>query len=125
MRRAIVHRHLPVPVVLSTGETVAYVCSECLGRCTSRGYSLDDDGTPRPDLPSPSRSRWPDVSIKKRARRAWNKHVKLRLWSVRNWCKGYKYGPVQRFRCCGHTTPFHYQACPAGERRRPNGRTSS
>lgn len=51
--------------------------------------------------------------IAKRARRLYAKHVKLRLWSIQNWRKGYKYGPVQRFRCCDHTTPFHYRDCEA------------
>jgi hypothetical protein len=37
--------------------------------------------------------------------------LKLRWWSLQNWFKGYKFGPVQRFRCCDHTTPFHYQSC--------------
>lgn len=37
--------------------------------------------------------------------------VRFRWWSLRNWIKGYKFGPVQRFRCCDHTTPYHYPSC--------------
>ena len=35
------------------------------------------------------------------------------LWpSLRNWLKGYQFRPVQRFRCCGHTTPYaHATTC--------------
>jgi hypothetical protein len=34
--------------------------------------------------------------------------IKYFAWSVENWLKGYKFGPIQRCRC-GHTTPcpFH------------------
>jgi hypothetical protein len=46
------------------------------------------------------------------------KYVRWRLWrirrfgwSIRNWCKGYKFGAIRRFRCCDHTTPAHYQWC--------------
>ena len=38
--------------------------------------------------------------------------LRWKWWSVQNWRKGYKFGPIQRFRCCDHTTPVHYQACP-------------
>ena len=38
--------------------------------------------------------------------------VRLHWWSARNWLKGYKFGPVQRHRCCDHTTPYHYPGCP-------------
>jgi hypothetical protein len=31
--------------------------------------------------------------------------------SAVNYRHGYVYGPVQRFRCCGHTTPFHSARC--------------
>jgi hypothetical protein len=41
-------------------------------------------------------------------RKVW---VKFRWWSLENWRKGYKFGPVQRFRCCDHTTPHHYPSC--------------
>lgn len=51
------------------------------------------------------------MSIKKKVRGLLNKHIKLRWWSLRNWRQGYKYGPVQRFRCCDHTTSFHYPTC--------------
>ena len=37
--------------------------------------------------------------------------LKFKWWSLRNWVKGYKFGPVQRFRCCDHTTPYHYAWC--------------
>lgn len=41
--------------------------------------------------------------------------VKIRLkfkgYSLRNWLKGYQFRPVQRFRCCAHTTPHHYPTC--------------
>jgi len=37
--------------------------------------------------------------------------MRLWWWSVTNWFKGYKYGPVRRFRCCDHTTPYHYAGC--------------
>jgi len=40
-----------------------------------------------------------------------------KLWSVQNRIKGYKFGPIQRFRCCDHTTPFHYAWCPRGDNR--------
>ena len=35
----------------------------------------------------------------------WTRKVKFRLWSAQNWLKGYKFGPIQRHRCCQHTTP--------------------
>lgn len=38
----------------------------------------------------------------------------FKRWSVENWLKGYKFGPVQRHRCCAHTTPHHYQWCDFG-----------
>lgn len=38
----------------------------------------------------------------------------FRRWSVENWLKGFKYGPVQRCRVCDHTTPYHYESCVAG-----------
>lgn len=34
-----------------------------------------------------------------------------RLWSLRNWLKGFAFGPVQRCRACGHTSPYHYPTC--------------
>lgn len=42
--------------------------------------------------------------------------VRLRFmrWSIENWRRGYKFGPVQRFRCCDHTTPYHYANCEVG-----------
>lgn len=33
------------------------------------------------------------------------------VWSADNWRQGYKFGAVQRFRCCDHTTPFHSEGC--------------
>ncbi len=38
--------------------------------------------------------------------------IKYLAWSVQNWLKGYKFGPVQRCRWCGHTTP-----CPRHRQR--------
>lgn len=39
--------------------------------------------------------------------------IKILWWSWQNWRKGYQFGPVQRFRCCGHTTPYaHTLDCP-------------
>lgn len=32
--------------------------------------------------------------------------AKFFWWSLCNWIKGYQFRPVQRFRCCGHTTPY-------------------
>lgn len=40
----------------------------------------------------------------------WHK-LKLRVYSLDNWRKGYMFSPIQRFRCCGHTTPFHDIHC--------------
>lgn len=37
--------------------------------------------------------------------------LKFKGYSLRNWFKGYQFRPVQRFRCCGHTTPFHDIRC--------------
>ena len=37
--------------------------------------------------------------------------LRHRWWALTNWFKGYKFGAVQRFRCCDHTTPFHYADC--------------
>ena len=37
--------------------------------------------------------------------------LRWKAWSVQNWLKGYKFGPIQRFRCCDHTTPVHYRNC--------------
>lgn len=36
--------------------------------------------------------------------------LRHRLWSLQNWLRGYRFGPVQRFRCCGHTTPYAHNA---------------
>lgn len=46
-------------------------------------------------------------------RTAW---VRLKWWSARNWLRGYRFAPVQRFRCCDHTTPHHYPSCELGEK---------
>lgn len=37
--------------------------------------------------------------------------MRARWWSLQNRLRGYRFGPVQRYRCCGHTTPFHYAEC--------------
>ena len=37
--------------------------------------------------------------------------LQFKWWSLQNWRKGFKFGPVQRFRCCDHTTPVHYPTC--------------
>lgn len=39
--------------------------------------------------------------------------LKLRFWlaGARNYAMGYAWSPVQRHRCCGHTTPFHAGDC--------------
>jgi hypothetical protein len=33
-------------------------------------------------------------------------------WAMRNRWHGLIFDPTGRYRCCGHTTPFHYAACP-------------
>jgi len=45
--------------------------------------------------------------------RPWSLNVE-RQGNRWNWRKGYKFGPVQRFRCCDHTTPYHYPTCEVG-----------
>lgn len=40
--------------------------------------------------------------------------IKHRRWAWENWRKGFKFGPVQRWRCCDHTTPHHGQECRYG-----------
>lgn len=42
--------------------------------------------------------------------------VRPRWWSLVNWLQGYKFGPVQRHRCCDHTTPSHYATCASSRR---------
>lgn len=42
--------------------------------------------------------------------------LRIRWWAFTNWLKGYKFSPVGRFRCCDHTTPYHYQWCAASRR---------
>jgi hypothetical protein len=37
--------------------------------------------------------------------------LKFKWWSLRNWRAGYMFRPVQRHRCCEHTTPYHGAAC--------------
>lgn len=44
--------------------------------------------------------------------------VRPNWWSLVNWLQGYKFGPVQRHRCCGHTTPTHSLGCPTGQAHR-------
>lgn len=51
--------------------------------------------------------------------------ARLRWWSLTNWLKGYKFGPVQRFRCCDHTTPFHYNGCESGTGESAPGATNA
>lgn len=46
-----------------------------------------------------------------RAKSLWQRKVVWRWWSLENRCKGFKYGPIQRHRCCDHTTPSHYAWC--------------
>lgn len=41
----------------------------------------------------------------------WGARLRHILWSAQNYAKGYAWGPVQRWRCCGHTTPHHSPAC--------------
>jgi hypothetical protein len=41
----------------------------------------------------------------------YGKKVRPRWWSLINWCKGYKFGPIQRCRFCDHTSPYHYSTC--------------
>jgi hypothetical protein len=36
-------------------------------------------------------------------------------WATRNRLMGYRFGPVRRFRCCDHTTPYHYRWCSRTE----------
>jgi len=42
----------------------------------------------------------------------YGKKVRPRWWAVVNWMRGYKLNAFQRYRCCDHTTPFHYPSCP-------------
>lgn len=44
--------------------------------------------------------------------RLYGNKVRPRWWSLLNWLKGYKFGPIQRHRCCDHTTPSHGWSCP-------------
>lgn len=44
--------------------------------------------------------------------------IKYLGWSLQNWWKGYKFGPVQRCRECSHTTPGHLAGCRRGGTRR-------
>jgi hypothetical protein len=37
--------------------------------------------------------------------------LRLKWWSLRNWLSGYKFDPIQRFRCCDHTISYHYRGC--------------
>ena len=37
--------------------------------------------------------------------------LRHRWWALQNWLRGYKFGAVQRHRCCDHTTPAHYADC--------------
>ena len=37
--------------------------------------------------------------------------LRLHWWSLRNWFRGYKFGPIQRCRECDHTSPYHYENC--------------
>lgn len=48
--------------------------------------------------------------------------VRPRWWSLLNWLGGYKFGAVQRFRCCDHTTPYHYAECERSPWRIERGR---
>jgi hypothetical protein len=41
----------------------------------------------------------------------WLTALKWKVVSAQNWLRGYRFGPVQRFRCCGHTTPYHSTSC--------------
>ena len=43
--------------------------------------------------------------------RLYGNKVRPRRWSHLNWLKGYQFGPMQRHRCCGHTTPSHDRGC--------------
>lgn len=45
----------------------------------------------------------PRVSLRWRLRKLY--------WSAGNRLHGYKFGPVRRFRCCEHTTPYHAAQC--------------
>ncbi len=60
--------------------------------------------------------RTPMAKLKGRLKWWWLRKVVLRAWSAQNWRKGYKFGWVQRFRCCDHTTPCHYGWCGEGDR---------
>lgn len=51
------------------------------------------------------------MTVSKRIHRL-RTRLQFKCWSVQNWCKGFKFGPVQRFRCCDHTTPVHSRSCP-------------
>lgn len=42
----------------------------------------------------------------------YGRKVRRRWWSFVNWTRGLKFDAVGRYRCCDHTTPFHYQWCP-------------
>jgi hypothetical protein len=32
-------------------------------------------------------------------------------WSWQNWRRGLKFDQIGRYRCCDHTTPYHYSWC--------------
>jgi hypothetical protein len=52
-----------------------------------------------------------------------SKTIKCRVqffwWSFQNWLRGYAFRPIQRHRCCHHTTPSHSTWCTGQGLRRP------
>jgi hypothetical protein len=62
-------------------------------------------------LPSDDVPQGDDVKVVDPRSRRLVHRLTLRWWSLQNWLKGYKFGWVQRYRCCDHTTPYHYRTC--------------
>ena len=43
------------------------------------------------------------------------RHPRFLWWAITNRAEGLKFDYIGRFRCCDHTTPFHYPTCPNRE----------
>jgi hypothetical protein len=43
--------------------------------------------------------------------------IRHKRWAFQNWRNGYKFNAIRRFRCCDHTTPYHYQWCDKRDQR--------
>jgi hypothetical protein len=53
----------------------------------------------------------PQPRWRKPLRPALDTRLRHFVWSAQNYIEGYAWGPVQRWRCCGHTTPYHSPGC--------------